>query len=85
MPRAAGAGKICVEPTAKKLIKMQANYRGLVLPSCEGPVTGDHQILTTKEVSEMLGVHTSTVYKLIKEGKIPSFRVGSVGASGGTR
>jgi len=25
----------------------------------------------------MLGVHTSTVYKLIKEGKIPSFRVGS--------
>jgi excisionase family DNA binding protein len=56
---------------------MQANYRGLVLPSCEGPVTGDHQILTTKEVSEMLGVHTSTVYKLIKEGKIPSFRVGS--------
>jgi excisionase family DNA binding protein len=56
---------------------MQANFRDLVLPSCEGRVTGDHRILTTKEVSEILGVHTSTVYKLIKEGKIPSFRVGS--------
>jgi excisionase family DNA binding protein len=40
-------------------------------------MTGDHQILTVKEVSEMLGVHPSTVYKLIREGKIPSFRVGN--------
>jgi excisionase family DNA binding protein len=25
----------------------------------------------------MLGVHPSTVYKLIREGRIPSFRVGN--------
>jgi excisionase family DNA binding protein len=56
---------------------MQAKYRGLAVAVMRRPMTGDHQILTTKEVSEMLGVHMSTVYKLIKEGKIPSFRVGS--------
>lgn len=41
------------------------------------PMASDRQILKVKEVSEMLSVHTSTVYKLIREGKIPSFRIGT--------
>jgi excisionase family DNA binding protein len=35
------------------------------------------EILTVKEVCELLQVHQSTVYKLIKEGRIPAFRIGS--------
>jgi excisionase family DNA binding protein len=38
----------------------------------------DHEVLTIKEVSEILQVHLFTVYKLVKEGKIPGFRNGSV-------
>jgi excisionase family DNA binding protein len=35
------------------------------------------QVLTVKEVSSLLRVHPVTLYKLIRAGKIPSFRVGS--------
>ena len=35
------------------------------------------EILTVKEVCKLLQVHQSTVYKLIKEGRIPAFRIGS--------
>jgi excisionase family DNA binding protein len=37
----------------------------------------DYQVLNVKEISEILQVHQSTIYRLIKEGKIPSFRVAS--------
>jgi excisionase family DNA binding protein len=37
----------------------------------------DREFLTVKEVSDLLRVHRSTVYKLIKEGKIPGFWIGS--------
>ena len=37
----------------------------------------DQEILTLKDVCELLQVHQSTVYKLVKEGKIPAFRIGS--------
>ena len=37
----------------------------------------DHNILTVKEICDLLHVHQSTVYKLIRQGKIPSFRIGS--------
>jgi excisionase family DNA binding protein len=37
----------------------------------------DSEILTVKEISDLLRVHPSTVYKLLKGGRIPSFRVGS--------
>jgi excisionase family DNA binding protein len=37
----------------------------------------DDDILTVKEICDLLQVNPSTVYKLIREGKIPSFRVGS--------
>jgi excisionase family DNA binding protein len=37
----------------------------------------DDDILTLKELSDLLRVCPSTVYKLVREGKIPSFRVGN--------
>ena len=37
----------------------------------------DYEVLTAKEVSEILHVHPSTIYKLTKQGKIPSFRIGA--------
>jgi len=40
-------------------------------------MTIDHQILTVKEVSELLKIHESTIYKTIREGRIPTFRIGS--------
>jgi excisionase family DNA binding protein len=34
-------------------------------------------VLTVKDLSTYLGVNQSTVYRLIKAGKLPAFRVGS--------
>ena len=36
-----------------------------------------HEILTIKEICDLLQVHPSTIYKMVKQGKIPSFRVGA--------
>jgi excisionase family DNA binding protein len=41
------------------------------------PIESGRKILTLEEVSEMLHVVPATVYKLTREGKIPSFRVGT--------
>ena len=35
------------------------------------------EVLTVKDISDLLRVHPSTVYKLSREGKIPRFRVGN--------
>ena len=40
-------------------------------------MAGDSEVLTVKEVCELLRVHPSTVYKMVRQGKIPSFRIGS--------
>ena len=37
----------------------------------------DQDILTVKELCELLRIHPSTLYKLLRQGKIPSFRVGN--------
>jgi excisionase family DNA binding protein len=37
----------------------------------------DHDILTMKDLCDLLHVHQSTVYKLVRKGKIPSFRIGT--------
>jgi excisionase family DNA binding protein len=37
----------------------------------------DHELLTIKEICDLLQVHQSTIYKMVRQGKIPSFRVGS--------
>jgi excisionase family DNA binding protein len=41
------------------------------------PVPLDDEILTVKEVSELLRVNRRTVYKLIRQGRIPAFRIGT--------
>jgi len=35
------------------------------------------QILTVRELSDYLRVHPTTVYRLLKGGKLPAFKVGS--------
>ena len=37
----------------------------------------DHEVLTVKEVSELLKIHEATIYKMIRKGKIPAFKIGS--------
>ena len=35
------------------------------------------QVMTADEVAELLRVHRSTIYRLLKTGQIPFFRMGS--------
>jgi excisionase family DNA binding protein len=35
------------------------------------------QVMTVKELSEYLRVHPSTVYKLLRRGELPAFRIGT--------
>jgi excisionase family DNA binding protein len=35
------------------------------------------RILTVSELSEYLHVHRTTIYRLLREGKLPGFRIGS--------
>jgi excisionase family DNA binding protein len=37
----------------------------------------DSPVMTVKEVAHYLQVHPSTIYRLLKRGTIPCFRVGS--------
>jgi len=37
----------------------------------------DGEVLTTKEVCHLLRIHPSTLYKLTRQGRIPSFRIGT--------
>jgi len=37
----------------------------------------DHEVLTVKDICDLLQVHQATVYKLVRQGKIPGFRIGS--------
>jgi excisionase family DNA binding protein len=41
------------------------------------PMESGHEILTMKDICDLLRVHPSTVYKMVRQGKIPSFRIGS--------
>ena len=41
------------------------------------PMESDHEVLTVKEICDLLQVHQSTIYKMIRQGKIPTFRIGS--------
>jgi excisionase family DNA binding protein len=35
------------------------------------------KIMTVREVAQYLRIHSTTVYRLLKQGKLPAFRVGS--------
>lgn len=37
----------------------------------------EKEILTAKEVAEYLSIHTLTVHRYAREGKIPAFKIGS--------
>ncbi len=37
----------------------------------------EDEILTIKELSEHLRVHPTTIYRLLRQGKLPGFRIGS--------
>jgi excisionase family DNA binding protein len=41
------------------------------------PMADDHDIMRVKEICDLLRLHRSTVYKLIRQDKIPRFRVGN--------
>ena len=41
------------------------------------PMESANEILTMKDICDLLQVHPTTLYKMIKKGKIPSFRIGS--------
>lgn len=36
-----------------------------------------HDVMTGRELAEYLKVHPSTIYRLLKQGRIPVFKVGS--------
>ncbi|HEY6420528.1 MAG TPA: helix-turn-helix domain-containing protein [Candidatus Binataceae bacterium] len=40
-------------------------------------MASEEEILTIGELSEHLRVHPTTIYRLLREGRIPGFRVGS--------
>jgi excisionase family DNA binding protein len=40
-------------------------------------MASEEEILTIVELSEHLRVHPTTIYRLLREGRIPGFRVGS--------
>ena len=46
--------------------------------SASTQMESDLEILTIKEVSDLLRVHPGTIYRLSREGKIPGFRIGGI-------
>ena len=40
-------------------------------------IAGSVKVLTVGELSEYLRVHRSTVYRLLKSGQLPGFKIGS--------
>ena len=40
-------------------------------------MTDDQEVLTVKEVCDLLRVHPSTLYKMVRQAKIPAFRIGT--------
>ena len=49
----------------------KAGWSALSLPRTER-----HNVVTVDEVCQYLRVHRTTLYRLIKQGRIPAFRVG---------
>ena len=41
----------------------------------KSPMASDHEVLTIKEICDVLQVHPSTIYRLARQRKIPSFRI----------
>lgn len=43
----------------------------------KAPKLADDELLTAEELADLLRVHRSTVYRLLRNGQLPAFRVGS--------
>ena len=41
------------------------------------PSAGAPKVLTVNELSDYLRVHRSTIYRLLKKGQLPGFKIGS--------
>jgi excisionase family DNA binding protein len=41
------------------------------------PMAYDHDIMTMKEICDLLRVHPATIYRLLRNGELPAFRIGS--------
>ncbi len=68
----------CRRPLSARLLRAYAEIPLPTISEKKGRVMADDQeVLTVKEVCELLRVHPSTVYKLVRQGKLPSFRVGN--------
>jgi len=42
-----------------------------------GPDATSSQIMTLSEVAEYFQIHRNTLYRLVRKGKIPCFKIGS--------
>jgi len=40
-------------------------------------MTKSKQVMTVKDIADYLHMHPMTIYKYVKEGKIPAFKVGT--------
>jgi len=43
----------------------------------EANMLADNKVLTVSELSDYLRVHRSTIYRLLKKGQLPGFKIGS--------
>jgi excisionase family DNA binding protein len=39
-------------------------------------MASEPEVLTVKEVCDLLRIHRSTIYRLVRQGRIPSFKIG---------
>ena len=51
--------------------------RDVALSAKEKSLPAAEEILTAGEVADLLRVHPSTIYKLLRQGELPAFRIGS--------
>ena len=51
----------------------------MVKPTIEGtsPMRASAKLLTVNELADYLRVHRSTIYRLLKKGQLPGFKIGS--------
>lgn len=40
-------------------------------------MTRSKQVMTVKDIADYLDVHPMTIYKYVREGKIPAFKIGT--------
>lgn len=52
-------------------------YSDMFTPRGFQKMASKEQVFTIKELSEHLRVHPTTIYRLLRQGRLPGFRVGS--------